>query len=122
MMQASKIGVAIVAPGGYPPDETAYQSALKTLEAQGCTVHNYYHPDSKLFRFSDTDQGRAEQLHRAAANPDVQIIMALRGGYGMSRLLPWLNFEMLAQSGKLFCGAQRFHGVSIDSAGKNRCP
>ncbi|RJX34138.1 MAG: muramoyltetrapeptide carboxypeptidase [Oxalobacter sp.] len=113
MNTASKIGVAIVAPGGYAQDAAAYGAALALMEKQGFIIHSYYNPETKHFRFSDTDDVRAEQLHRAASNPEVQVVMALRGGYGMSRLLPLLDFDFLAKSGKLFVGHSDFTAFQL---------
>lgn len=99
-----RTGIAIVAPGGYAPDEAAFQRALSRLEAVGYVVHNYYDPSRKHQRFGATDAERAGQLHAAARDPDVDIILALRGGYGMSRLLPLLDYDMLAGSRKCIVG------------------
>lgn len=102
------LGIAIVAPGGYPPDQAALERGIALLEQQGCIVHNYYDPADKYQRFGGSDIARAAQLHAAADDPEVQIVMALRGGYGMSRLLPMLDFSFLAASGKLFVGHSDF--------------
>jgi muramoyltetrapeptide carboxypeptidase len=99
-----RTGIAIVAPGGYAPAEAGFQLALSRLEADGWMVHSYYDPSRKHQRFGATDAGRAGQLHAAARDPDVDIILALRGGYGMSRLLPLLDYELLAGSGKRIVG------------------
>lgn len=96
--------VAIVSPGGYAPDEAGLNRALGRLEAQGCIVRNYYRHDARHHRFGATDDERIAQLHDAARDPEVEVVIALRGGYGMSRLLPRLDFAMLAQSRKLFVG------------------
>lgn len=96
--------VAIVSPGGYAPDEAGLQRALDRLSAQGCTVRNYYHHGARHQRFGATDQERIAQLHAVARDPEVEVVIALRGGYGMSRLLPYLDFRLLAESGKLFVG------------------
>ena len=97
-------GIAIVAPGGYAPDEAAFRLALARLEQRGWLVHNYYDPARKHQRFGGADADRVGQLHAAARDPDVDIIIALRGGYGMSRLLPLLDYELLAASGKRIVG------------------
>ena len=97
-------GIAIVAPGGYAPDEDAFRLALARLEGNGWLVHNYYDPARKHQRFGGSDTDRIGQLHAAARDPDVDIIIALRGGYGMSRLLPLLDYELLAASGKRIVG------------------
>lgn len=96
--------IAIVAPGGYAPDEAAAGRGIALLEAQGCRVKSYYDHSTRHQRFSATDAGRAAQIREAAADPDIQIVMALRGAYGMSRILPMLNYRALAASGKLFVG------------------
>lgn len=102
------VGIAIVAPGGYAQDDAALLRGIATLEAQGCRVRNYCDPDARYLRFGATDEQRVAQLHAAANDPNVQIVMALRGSYGMSRILPFLDFKMLAASGKLFVGSSDF--------------
>ena len=107
-MITSKIGIAIAAPGGAPPDNAALQLGVRRLEQQGFLVHNYYDDDKKFLRFGGTDAGRLAQLNAAAADPDVQVVVALRGSYGMSRLLPHIDFRKMADSGKLFVGYSDF--------------
>jgi len=100
----SNTGIAVVAPGAYAPEPDAVQRGIARLEAQGILVHNYYEHDARHLRFGASDAGRLAQLDAAAADPDVQIVMALRGAYGMSRLLPRIDFERMADSGKIFVG------------------
>ncbi|NRR32309.1 muramoyltetrapeptide carboxypeptidase [Oxalobacteraceae bacterium] len=107
-MTSSTIGIAIAAPGGYALDEAALDMGIRRLEAQGVRVHNYYQPAEKYQRFGGTDAGRLAQLNAAAADPEVQIVMALRGSYGMSRILPQIDFQAMADSGKLFVGYSDF--------------
>lgn len=104
----SGLGVAIVAPAGYAPNGDAFVHALTKLKSYGCTVHNYYEPGSKFQRFGATDDVRLAQLVAAAENPDVQVVLSLRGGYGLSRLLPRIDFRKMAASGKLFVGQSDF--------------
>jgi muramoyltetrapeptide carboxypeptidase len=110
---AQNVGVAIVAPGGYAPDDAALLRGIALLEAQGCRVRNYYEPAARHLRFGATDGERVAQLHAAANDPEVQIVMALRGSYGMSRILPLLDFKMLAESGKLFVGNSDFTAFQL---------
>ncbi|MEO8169962.1 MAG: muramoyltetrapeptide carboxypeptidase [Oxalobacteraceae bacterium] len=105
---ARNIGVAIVAPSGYPADDNAVARGIALLQAQGCKIHNYYDPAASYQRFGGAPASCKAQLEAAAANPDVQIIMAVRGGYGLSRLLPVLDLAQLAASGKIFVGHSDF--------------
>jgi muramoyltetrapeptide carboxypeptidase len=124
------LGVAIVAPGGYAADEQAFARGIARLEQWGCRVHSYYRPQDKHQRFGGTDSARIEQMHAAASNPDVQVVLSLRGGYGMSRILPDLDLKLLAASGKLFVGHSDFtalqlamlaHGDAVTFAGPMLC-
>jgi muramoyltetrapeptide carboxypeptidase len=99
-----QLGIALVAPGGYAPEPEVLARGIARLEAQGILVHNYYRHEQRHQRFGDTDANRLAQLEDAAANPEVQVVMALRGQYGMSRLLPQIDFERMAASGKIFVG------------------
>lgn len=107
-MKTNNIGIAIVAPGGAAPDARALAAGIARLEQQGYLVHNYYDDERRHLRFGGTDAGRLAQLTAAAADPDVRIVIALRGSYGMSRLLPDIDFAAMAASGKLFVGYSDF--------------
>lgn len=100
--------IAIVAPSGYAPDQAALERAITRLEARGCRVKCYYDPAAIHQRFSANDEARAAQLHAAATDPEIDIVLALRGGYGLSRLLPLLDIDLLARSGKRFVGHSDF--------------
>ena len=119
-MQAHDVCVAIVAPGGYAPEEAGLARGIAALQSQGCKVLNYYDPALKHQRFGGTDQARVAQVYAAADDPEVQVVMALRGGYGLSRLLPALDFKRLAASGKLFVGHSdmtAFHMAMLTKTG-----
>jgi muramoyltetrapeptide carboxypeptidase len=99
-----KLGIALIAPGGFAPEPEAIPRGIARLEAQGILVHNYYKHEERHQRFAATDAERLAQLEAAVADPDVQVVMAIRGAYGMTRLLPDIDFERMAASGKIFVG------------------
>ena len=98
------IVVAIVAPGGYAPDPAGIARADALLLSQGCEVRHFDAADGRYLRFAGTDAARLAGLHAAARDPEVDVVLPLRGGYGTSRLLQWIDFPLLAESGKLFIG------------------
>lgn len=102
------IGVAVVAPSGYAYDPAAVERGIAALQACGCRVKRHFDPAQRHQRFGGTDAQRAAHLMAAAADPDAQIVLALRGGYGLTRILPLLDFDTLAASGKLFVGHSDF--------------
>lgn len=113
-------GIAVVAPSGAPLDDVAVERGLALLAQQGFKVHSYYQPAQKFQRFGASDAERVQQMHAAAQNPDVQIVMALRGSYGMSRLMPHLDLDLLAQSGKCFVGYSDFTLIHLAMLARKR--
>ncbi|MCA1857633.1 muramoyltetrapeptide carboxypeptidase [Massilia oculi] len=103
-MITQQIGIAVVAPAGQALDPRAVERGVARLEQHGCLVNNYYEHEAAHQRFGGSDEGRLGQLRAAIADPDIQLIMAVRGGYGCSRLLPYIDYEALAASGKLVVG------------------
>ena len=118
--QSTQTGIAIIAPSGAPLDDSLIERGLQRLAGQGFKVHSYYEADAKFQRFGATDVERARQIHEAAKNPDVQIVMALRGSYGMSRLMPLIDFDLLANSGKCFVGYSDFTLVHLAMLARGR--
>lgn len=107
-MSTHPIGIAIVAPSGFGSDNAAIERGIAALVAQGHTVRNYFEAGKVFQRFGGTDEARLAQLEAAAADPQVQVVMALRGQYGLTRLLPHIDFARMAASGKIFVGYSDF--------------
>ena len=63
-------------------------------------------------RFAGTDTQRLAAFGRAIKQKH-SIVMATRGGYGLNRLLPWLDWDALADSGKRFVGLSDFTAFNL---------
>lgn len=72
-------------------------------------------------RFAGSDAVRLAALHEAAAREDVDIIMAARGGYGLSRLLDKIDFDLLATSKKIIVGHSDITALSLALLAKKSC-
>lgn len=107
------VTAAIIAPSGYSADPLAHERAAERLGALGCRVRNFSGNDRRFQRFGGTDSERVAQLHAAVEDPDVNLVLALRGGYGMSRLLPEIDFPLLGSSGKLLVGHSDFTALHM---------
>ncbi|MFL6709139.1 MAG: muramoyltetrapeptide carboxypeptidase [Massilia sp.] len=101
---STQAGIAIIAPAGRPLDDTVLPRGMRRLQERGFIVHNYYNPGAAFQRFGGDDDNRLAQLESAVADPDVQIIMVMRGSYGITRLLPQIDFQAIADSGKIIVG------------------
>lgn len=98
----------VIAPAGAVNDRTRVRRALKLLKGHG------FQPelDPKALavhqqRFAGTDDERLGAFDRALDHP-APTILTLRGGYGITRYLPRLNFERLAAAGKMWIGFSDF--------------
>src|SRR5215469_14929809 len=89
--------IELVAPSGYPHDSEAVHRALARLRAQGHHVDGVQATERRYQRFAGTDGQRAAELNRLADPsrrlPD--IVLAVRGGYGASRILHGLDYRGL---------------------------
>lgn len=63
-------------------------------------------------RFAGTEKQRLAGLNRAIAQKH-PIVMATRGGYGLSRLLPQIDWRAMADSGKRFVGLSDFTAFNL---------
>lgn len=115
------IGLALIAPSGYAPNIKDVTNEM-TLLSRNVRLFNYYEHDKRYHRFGGTDIARIQQIYDAADNPEVDVVLSLRGGYGLTRLLPKLDFKRLARSQKLFVGHSdftAFHLALLKEGGKS---
>ena len=79
-------------------------SAKEKLEELGFDISfssNYFEHD--LFD-SASITSRVEDLYEAFADESVGAILATIGGYNSNELLPYLDYDLMAQNPKIFCG------------------
>lgn len=51
-----------------------------------------------------TDEQRLEDLHWAFSDPEVDAVWCIRGGYGVTRILPKVDFKLIKRNPKIFIG------------------
>jgi len=110
---AADLSFAIYAPSGYAQDPSALDRAVARLAAVGGEVHVDASALARHTRFAGTDDERLAAILRTAALPGVGVALALRGGYGWTRLLPRLDFRALAASGKRWIGHSDFTAFQL---------
>lgn len=95
--------LALVAPAS-SPSRQAVEAAIASLKARGYHVKQYRPLDVPVGFLSGDDQARADELMRAFLDPEVSAVIAVRGGYGVARLLPLLNFDAIRAHPKVLAG------------------
>jgi muramoyltetrapeptide carboxypeptidase len=96
--------IGVVAPAGAVKTEDL-GNGVRRLEEMGFRValgRSLYRSARYL---AGRDEERAADLAEMFANPEVKAVVAARGGYGTSRIIPLLDAKALARSPKIFVGS-----------------
>lgn len=108
----------LIAPSGYCINQKAAALGIQRLEAQGHRVLNQQVVTRRQQRFAGTEAERAEDINALATLAgNNKIVMPVRGGYGVSRLLDKIDWPALAARQQheplLICGHSDFTAIQI---------
>lgn len=101
------------APSGVVLDGVAVDRAVRNLLAAGHRVVEDHGARERAQRFAGDDTTRLAAITRIAARDDVEVAVAIRGGYGYTRLLDRLDFAALARAGKKWMGHSDFTAFQL---------
>ncbi|HTE17885.1 MAG TPA: LD-carboxypeptidase [Armatimonadota bacterium] len=95
--------LGIVAPAS-PGAQDVLECGLQVVRDQGFRVVLGEHVLDRYGHLAGRDEDRAADLHAMFQRPDVDAILCARGGSGSIRLLPHLDWELIAAHPKPFLG------------------
>ena len=95
--------VALLAPSG-PCEPSRLEPSVLALEKFGLVPRVMESCHSRHGYFAGSDSLRARDIMDAFADKSIKGVFALRGGYGAQRLLPLLDYDLIAENPKIFCG------------------
>jgi muramoyltetrapeptide carboxypeptidase len=104
--------IGVWAPSGRV-DEAALAQGVAYLED---LAHRVVLPGEALHSwryFAGSDEERLAGLEALLDDPAVDLVMAARGGYGLTRLLARIDWNRVAASGKLFVGFSDFTAFNM---------
>ncbi|SHI21125.1 LD-carboxypeptidase [Pollutimonas bauzanensis] len=110
--QPSPAGIYLISPSGAVADPAALDLARLRLGELGFKTAVDRSALAVHERFAGTDKQRLAGIARALKQKH-PIVMATRGGYGLSRLLPFIDWAAVAESGKIFIGQSDFTAFSL---------
>ena len=90
----------IFAPAGFATDPAAVDRAVARLTGLGHRVVVDPTARAREQRFSAGDDARLAAIARMATDPDVDVAVSVRGGYGWSRLVDRIDYAALASARK----------------------
>ncbi len=95
--------VAIVSPAS-PEKAEKFDAAMKRLTSWGYAAFEGSHARSSVHYFAGQDVDRAADFNSFLRDSSVTAIIAARGGYGCSRLLPLIDYETASENPKIILG------------------
>jgi len=96
--------VAMVAPASATFKTVELDVARESLEALGLKVKIGGHLLDRHGYLAGQDKDRADDINRSFADPVVRAVLPIRGGWGSSRLLPYLDFDAIRRNPKIVLG------------------
>ena len=96
--------VGLVAPSAAPNDPEHIRFAIETLESLGCRVRPGAHLCDRDGYLAGADAARAADLNAMFADDGVDAVWCVRGGYGASRILPMLDYDLMRRKPKALIG------------------
>ena len=95
--------IGIAAPSG-PFDRDLFDKGMEVLQGLGFEVH----VPSAIFDqngyLAGPDEARAKVINTLFGDSDIQGILCARGGYGATRVLPYLEWDAIRRHPKIFVG------------------
>ena len=103
--------VGLVAPAGPAADDESVRFSIELLESFGFKVKPGKHVFDRNQYLAGDDRDRAADVNAMFADDSVDAIFTLRGGYGTQRMLPFLDYDLIAKNPKVFTGSSDITGI-----------
>ncbi len=107
--------IYIYSPSSAVRDKASFKRGIKRLKALGHEVEVDEAALAKFQRFAGDDETRLAAIARAAAS-GADVALITRGGYGLTRILPAINYKALAKAiekGTQFVGQSDFTALQM---------
>src|SRR5688572_23736085 len=95
------VGVAALSSAA---DPRLLDAGLEQLESLGYRVRPARNLRSDWVGFAGTDEERLAGFHELVAAPEVKAILFARGGHGLLRVMPGIDWDLLARHPKAYVG------------------
>jgi muramoyltetrapeptide carboxypeptidase len=96
--------IGLIAPASAPAEPDVVRFAADVIRSFGMQVRMGAHVFDRNGYLAGTDVDRAADLNAMFADRSIDAVFCLRGGYGASRLLPLLDFDVIGANPKPLIG------------------
>jgi muramoyltetrapeptide carboxypeptidase len=95
--------LGVIAPASALSEKTITR-AVENLTSLGFKVKLGKNVREQKGYLAGTDEQRLADLHWAFSDPEVDAVWCIRGGYGVTRILPKVDFKLIKKNPKIFIG------------------
>lgn len=103
--------VGLVAPASNEIEDEDIRIAADIVESLGFRARLGEHIFTRNLYLAGTDQQRADDVNNMFAQDAVDAIFCVRGGYGTPRILPFLDYDLIAENPKILMGFSDITGI-----------
>ncbi len=96
--------IGVVTPGSPPETRAEVRRGVEWWEARGYRVKLMPGALAEEGWHAGSPEVRARDLQDAFADPEIDAIQTMRGGYGSAQLIPLLDFDAIRETPKAFVG------------------
>ncbi|SNX29427.1 muramoyltetrapeptide carboxypeptidase [Polynucleobacter meluiroseus] len=103
--------IHLIAPSGASLDIRSPAAGVEALQSLGIEIHNTACFERVDQRFAGSDEQRLADMNELSQVDPEKVVMAIRGGYGLHRLLPNIEWAAIAsniEQGLQICGHSDF--------------
>lgn len=114
--------LGLVAPASFVTDAASLDWITSNVRSMGLVpklAPNLMHRDGYL---AGPDRERAASINAMFADAEVRAIMAVHGGWGCQRILPYLDFPLIDAHPKLLIGSSDITALHLALAARTHCP
>lgn len=102
LSEGDTVGLVLPASAAFEHDDIIL--AKDQLEAMGLRVVIAPHAYDRHGYFAGRDRDRADDINRMFADDEIDGIVCYTGGWGSPRVLPYLDYDLIARKPKVFVG------------------
>jgi muramoyltetrapeptide carboxypeptidase len=95
--------VGLIAPSGLV-DEAMLDKSIRNIESLGCKAKLATNVRAARGSYAGTVSQRLDDLHAMFADASVNAVWAVRGGSGLSQLLPSIRYDLIRRHPKILVG------------------
>ncbi|MEE4137634.1 MAG: LD-carboxypeptidase [Desulforhopalus sp.] len=96
--------IGIIAPAGQLQEPRLFARGVSILQEMGFAVRFPRELWSGCSYLADSDENRSREFNQLVSDPEVKVLLALRGGYGCLRMLGGIDIALFARQPKMVVG------------------